>query len=214
MWLDPECSSDTPDVVNVQEHQNQQNVSHLRFGKAFIREQALLWKCGLLDAAGHLHFHVSQFCYLVPHFEFKKLFSPGQTKNPQHSKRLQAERPPAAAPRSDGPTRLQGWTERCFTVPLESNYFWHFSKTVSEVWLKVSRRWRVSGRHSQSHKKANCAINHTKGVCHYVLYFFFFLSPGWQIKAQSDVCFCSSREISSVQVNSLLQFCIIDALRW
>lgn len=31
---------------------------------------------------------------------------------------------------------LQGWRERCLTIPLESNYFWHFSETMSEVELK------------------------------------------------------------------------------
>ena len=190
-------------VIKIQESENLQNTSHLRFEKAFIREQALLWKCGLMEASvreGHSWTPPSSPVWILSGATFCN-------KKTRH--------PPAAAPLSDGPARLQRRKERCFTVLLESNYFWHFSKTMSEVWLKVSRRWRVSGRHSQSRSfllKKQIVLSITQKLCHCLVLLGFL--PGWKIKAKSDVGFCSSREISSIQLNSLLQFCIIDALRW
>ena len=142
-------------VIKIQESENLQNTSHLRFEKAFIREQALLWKCGLMEVSvreGHSWTPPSSPVWILSGATFCN-------KKTRH--------PPAAAPLSDGPARLQRRKERCFTVLLESNYFWHFSKTMSEVWLSESslESFRPSLTKSLlSTEKANCAINHTKAV--------------------------------------------------
>lgn len=123
---------------------------------------------------------------------------------------------------------LQRWRERCLTIPLESNYFWHFSKTK-----KCFPHRRVTSCHSSSHPqkdgsfsllKTNCAINHTE-VCVTAVFFsmlekiiqtFYLKHPPLQSTYSyyvtcffhaSNFCpkkfyFFSNREISSIQVTN------------
>lgn len=167
----------------------------------------MLWKCGLMEASvreGHSwtppFSHVSILLSGATFWILKTVLT-WSNKKTQHSKRLKSEHGPAAAPLSDGPH--------------DCNYFWHFSKTMSEVWLKVSHRWRVSGRHSQSRSfllKKQIVLSITQKVCVTTSFYLVFFT---RLENKSSQTFASAPAGRSPPFNlSLLQFCIIDALRW